>query len=298
MTVDRGPAPARRARNASRFVFTFLMVVVLGACARETERKGGSEMAGFREVPDSAWAALAHKRVFFGHQSVGWNIMEGVAELERERPALGLRVVQGDSAADGRPAFAHTPIGRNGDPGGKSDAFAARIEGGLGERVDIALHKYCFADIGSGTRIETVFDHYRSTMARLRAEYPEVVFVHVTAPLVTARSGGLKLAVQRLIGRAPTRVGSNIARERFNDLMRKEYAGREPLFDLATLESTRPDGRREGVAFAGRPGYSLDPDYSSDGSHLNEVGRRRIAEALLVFLAELPASGRSTAASR
>jgi hypothetical protein len=268
-----------------------LVLSILGACARGAGRESGAEMTDDQGVPDSAWTELARERVFFGHQSVGWNIVEGIADLARERSAPGVRIVEGDSAADGRPALAHAAIGRNGAPGGKTDAFAARIEGGLGNRVDIALHKYCYADIGSGTDAAAVFEHYRATMARLHAEYPGVVFVHVTVPLVALRNRGLRLAVQRLIGHAPERVASNIVRERFNDLMRQEYAGREPLFDLAQLESTHPDGRRERIPFSGRPGYSLVPGYSSDGSHLNGPGRRRIARALLVFLAELPAAG-------
>lgn len=285
-------------RARARGIALFALVLLLsGGCGNDTPADRGPGMARLGDVPDSTWAAFAHERVFFGHQSVGWNIMEGAGELVRDRPALGLRIVEGDSAADGQPAFAHAPVGRNGDPQGKTDDFASRIEGGLGGRVDIALHKYCFADIHPGTDAQSVFEHYRTTMARLHTEYPGVVFVHVTTPLVTARAGGLKLLVQRLLGRAPTRVGSNIARERFNDLLRKEYTGREPLFDLALLESTRPDGRREGVAFGGNPGWSLVPGYSSDGSHLNEPGRRRIAEAFLVFLARLPAGHGAAAAS-
>jgi len=224
--------------------------------------------------------------------------VDGIGALLRERPGIGLRIVAGDSAADGGPAFAHELVGRNGEPAGNSDAFAAHLEGGLGPRVDIAIHKYCFADFTTATDVPAVFGHYRDVMARLHREYPDVVFVHVTTPLVTVKAGRLKLAVQRLLGRTPSRVANNIARERFNDLLRKEYAGREPVFDLATIESTRPDGGREGVAFAGQPGYALVPGYSSDGSHLNETGRRRLAEALLTFLAGLPQPAAGTPVPR
>ena len=70
--------------------------------------------------------------------------------------------------------------------------------------------------------------------------------------------------------------------------MRNAYRGREPVFDLATIESTRPDGRREAIRAGSRSGYALVPAYTSDNSHLNEQGRRRVAEELLVFLARLP----------
>jgi hypothetical protein len=241
---------------------------------------------------------LAHRRVFFGHQSVGTNIMEGVTDLLRERPALGLRVVPGDSAADGGAVFAHALVGRNGEPVLKTDAFASLLESGLGARVDVAFHKYCFVDFTPATDAAAVFAHYRATMARLRSEFPGVVFVHVTAPLVTTKVGGIRLALQRLVGRPPHRVQGNFVRERFNELMRREYAGHEPVFDLAGVESTRPDGSREGVEIGGRTAYALVPDYSTDGAHLNPVGRRRVAEALLVFLAELPAQRTTPSVTR
>jgi len=209
-------------------------------------------MTSLNAVPDSDWAKLASRRIFFGHQSVGGNVMDGVAELVREQPRLAVRVAAGESAlAAGGGVFAHELLGRNGQPEAKTDDFARLLEGGLGARVDVAFHKYCYADIFDTTDVARVFAHYEQTMARLHAEYPSVVF------------------------------------ERFNDFMRRAYAGREPLFDLAALESTRPDGTRESIHFRGSSSYALVPAYSSDGSHLNETGRRWVAESLLVFLARL-----------
>jgi hypothetical protein len=282
----------------ARFAIVLAGLALLGACSPESVREEPRQMATFADVPDSSWAALAGKRVFFGHQSVGDDLMAGAAELLARNSRLGLRLAAGDSAADGRPALAHERIGRNGDPGGKSDVFAAKLEAGLGARVDVAMHKYCFADIGAGSDVGTIFDHYRAVMARLHEDYPGVVFVHVTTPLVTPRGSTLRMLAHRLLGRTPERIAGNLARERFNALMRKEYSGREPLFDLAAEESTRPDGSRVTVAWGGQRGYALYPGYSSDGSHLNEAGRRRIAEAMLVFLARVPAGSGATAAAR
>jgi hypothetical protein len=262
-------------------------LAVLGACGPRTGGQETTEMAAFREVPDTVWAKLAAKHIYFGHQSVGGNIMEGVDELVRQYPRLGLRVQAADAPpGDSAGVFLHGAIGRNGDPRLKTEDFARRLEGGLGDRVDIAFHKYCFADILDTTDVESVFSNYRSTMERLHAKYPRAVFVHVTAPLVRVQSGPRAL-LKKLLGQPPGRYPANFNRERFNALMRQAYAGREPFFDLAALESTRPDGARERIAFGGRSGYALYPGYTGDGSHLNEEGRRRTAEALLVLLADL-----------
>lgn len=280
--------------NSARLRWVSLLLscaaLLTAACRGGAVRQEVVHGASLGEVPDPAWRDLATKRLFFGHQSVGDNIMEGVGDIVRAEPRIGLRVQAGESALDGGGGvFAHGRIGRNGDPGLKTDEFARLIEGPLRGKVDIAFHKYCYADLSETTDIPAVFDHYQKTMARLRAEFPEVVFVHLTTPLVRVQSGP-KAALKLLLGRSPGRYGGNFARERFNDLMRDAYRGREPLFDLAAIESTRPDGRREAIRSGSRSGYALVPAYTTDNSHLNEVGRRRVAEELLVFLARLPAS--------
>jgi len=258
--------------------------LVAGCASRRVEREN-VDMAAYRDVPASAWAKLRERRIWFGHQSVGGNIMEGAAELAASDPRLGLRVVEGEPGEPG--TLAHGSVGRNGEPGLKTDDFAARLEQGAAGRVDLAMHKYCYADIVDTTDVKRVFAHYRDTMERLRAEFPRVTFVHVTTPLVRVQSGP-RAILKKLLGRAPLRYAANFRREDFNALMRAEYGGREPLFDLAELESTRPDGSRETIELHGRRAYALYPGYTSDGSHLNAAGRRRAAEALLALLAGLP----------
>ncbi len=75
--------------------------------------------------------------------------------------------------------------------------------------------------------------------------------------------------------------------EKIKEMLRKEYEGKEPFFDLANIESTFPHGKRASFAKNGSIYYSMVPEYTYDGGHLNKVGRRRITEQLLVFLANL-----------
>ncbi len=242
------------------------------------------------ELSEAARASLETKRIFFGHQSVGGNIMDGVADLVREQPTLGLRVLDLDGVRSTEGGFfAHAKVGRNEYPATKTGEFARLLNEGLASRVDIAFHKYCFADILENTNTKAVFQHYRNTMIRLRAAYPNVTFVHVTVPLMAVQSGP-KALVKKMLGRAPDGYQDNFRREQFNELLRREYTGREPVFDLAAIESTAPDGTQETITFKGTSGRTLLPSYTSDGGHLNELGRRRVVEELVVLLAQLPAS--------
>ena len=209
---------------------------------------------------------LATKAVYFGHQSVGSNIMTGVQALIAANPGAAPRVVGSSSpSAVAAGVFAHGSNGSNGNPAGKNDAFADTMQRGMGGVVDIAFFKYCYVDVTRSSDAAALFDDYRWHMAALRASYPRVRFVHVTVPLTTGSSL------------------DNEVRERLNGLMRQTYSGVEPLFDLAVVESTAPDGTTVLVAGV----RALAPAYSSDGGHLNAAGQEAVARALLLYLASL-----------
>jgi len=71
-------------------------------------------------------------------------------------------------------------------------------------------------------------------------------------------------------------------------MLRKEYEGKEPLFDIAKFESTLPDGSRTSFSENGKIYYCLASNYTTDGGHLNDLGKKVVAEQLLLFLSKLP----------
>jgi lysophospholipase L1-like esterase len=77
------------------------------------------------------------------------------------------------------------------------------------------------------------------------------------------------------LGRRSPRIADNARRELFNDRLRAEYGGREPVFDLAAIESGGVGPR------------SLRADYTEDGGHLNALGRRDVATALLALFSSI-----------
>lgn len=239
-----------------------------------------------------ARASLAEKRIFFGHQSVGENILAGLSDLAREDPTLPLRLVTLDEAGL-QPGgfFSHAHLGSNGDPAGKTNDFARLLDERLAGRLDVAFHKYCFVDVTASADVRSLFQHYESVMGRLRANHPGVTFVHVTVPLMRVQSGP-KAIVKKAIGRAPAGYADNFRREEFNALIRGKYAGREPVFDLAAIESMTMDGRPVEISFGGVRGRGLLEPYTADGGHLNALGRRLVAHHLVAFLAALAPSGR------
>jgi hypothetical protein len=230
---------------------------------------GSSTSPGSGSAPADVTAALhdlSTKAIYFGHQSVGYDIMGGVeALIAATSGAVPTVVGTSDPASIEKGIFAHSANGSNGDPVSKTAAFQETIQGGVGSKVDIAFFKFCFVDFGGSTDVAAVFADYRDKMAALKSAYPSVRFVHFTVPLTTGSSG------------------DNAVREQFSDLVRQTYGGKEPVFDVAKVEATRPDGSAE--AFDGV--RALVPAHSSDGGHLNDTGAAVVSKALVAYLASL-----------
>jgi hypothetical protein len=230
---------------------------------------------------------LAAKRIYFAHQSVGANILAGVSELARGA-GVSVRIVQEASAAAvAADTFGHFFVPENGAPLEKLANFKAAM--GSGSPVDIALVKFCYVDINAATDVRALFAHYQAAIAELRAANPRTTFVHVTLPLTTEQTG-VKALVKRMLGRAPYGTIENVRREQYNRLLRQAYGGREPLFDLAGIESTAPDGHRVTVAWDGAVAPALAGAYTDDGGHLNERGRIVVAREFVKVLAAAAAT--------
>ena len=162
------------------------------------------------------------------------------------------------------------------------------MEEGIGEKVDITFFKFCFVDIDASTDVRRLFSDYKNKMSWLKNKYPGKNFVHVTVPLLERKGTTFRKRINKLLGKKSIFDDDhNVARNEFNELLRKECDGNEPVFDLAKIESIYPDGRRAEFKRNGERYYSLVPDYTHDGGHLNERGRKVVAEQLLILLASL-----------
>ena len=225
---------------------------------------------------------IARERIYFGHQSVGANILDGLKELSG---AVGvpLQIAEVPRAANLSGAgVGHVFVAENGDPLRKLTSFKAAL--GEGSSADIARLKFCYVDITADTDAPALFAAYRRTIDELRAKNPQTTFVHITLPLTTVQTGP-KAWVKRVLGRAPYGTIENVKREQYNTLLRRTYAGREPVFDLARLESIAADGTQATVTWNGVVAPAMVSSYTDDGGHLNRVGRLRAAQELVAVLA-------------
>ena len=241
-------------------------------------------MRNFSQVTMEQWASLSGRTFYFGHQSVGADIVEGVREIGAERAEIKLRVVSGSSVPSPGTLNAFR-IGRNEEPESKNAAIVETTGGVLGPRP-VVMFKYCYVDVHEKTDPAKLFDGYRRTVDRLRTQQSEATLVHVTVPL-TREPSLLRYAMNKLRGMATGRE-DNAVRDKYNRLLRATYVGKEPVFDLAALETTRADGTLEHGVIRGAKIPALAREWSADNGHLNAAGRRRAAEQLLALFATLP----------
>lgn len=226
---------------------------------------------------------VAHTRVLFGHNSVGMNIIDGLGEVY-ERAGLAPPHVVSTDGNEPLPhggVLGHAYVGTNGDPLGKLAAFEKLMDGPAGEDVGVALVKLCYVDVVAGTDAEEVFDAYARTMADLEERHPDVVFLYTTVPLTADPPRTVKELVKRLLGRGDTGPADNPVRERYNDLVRKRYAGTGRLFDIAALESTAAGSPQRRTTRSGATYHVLHRAFTSDGGHLNRLGSQAAAAELV-----------------
>jgi hypothetical protein len=243
-------------------------------------------------IPAKEWKNLAGKKIYIGHQSVGYNIIDGIKDIMKNNRNITLNIQETADEKDfAKGIFAHSQNGENVRPMSKVESFAKKMGSGLAKRVTMAGFKLCYIDFNKGTNAKEVFGYYKSAMDELRRKYPDVTFVHFTVPLTTEGgllgfTGRVKDLVKKIMGRTGTeqlQALGNIKRGEYNTLLRKEFS-KEPVIDLARFESTYADGKRSSSGVGGVAHDTMVPAYTSDGGHLNEKGRAWVADKMLVQL--------------
>jgi hypothetical protein len=219
-------------------------------------------------------AVLARHAILFEHASVGENIVDGVGGLLQGVSGPKPTIINMNASIGGlKPDLMQAGVWAesmklallNGSPMQKITTFRDDLAGGSGAKVDIAFMKFCFVDFDGSTDPAALFSAYQSMITSAKAQYPNVHFVHFTAPLETISNGAY-----------------NVVREAFSARVRAAYGA--DVFDLALLESTCPGGRRE--LSGGVP--ALCAEYTGDSGHLNSNGQAWVVPELVKFLANLP----------
>ncbi len=231
-------------------------------------------------------------RFLFAHQSVGASITAVVPEVYKKAKLAQPKVGWWDEVMNTKtPVFAHVPIGTNGDPEGKLADFVRYLDEAPAGGLDMALLKLGYADINASTDVDTLFEEYATTMADLQAKHPDIVLLYSTVPLVVDRGSQLVAAAKVTGVSDPTwpAASDNIARERFNTLVRAKYRASGKLYDVAALEARAAGGKLTAMQYEGQWYPVLNPELAApDRQHLNDTGALQLATELVKLVSSVP----------
>jgi hypothetical protein len=212
--------------------------------------------------------------------------MDGLADLQGQlgNPVIRVGELGSLDVSGDHGVLLHTKVGKNEQPVSKCQDFQRILDQQLAGRVDVALFKFCYIDFNDTSDVDAIFQTYSRTMDELKQRHPDIIFIHVTAPLRSVDRGPGVWA-REIFGR-PNRVKlANVSRNEFNRRLKERYPA-DPIFDLAAVMSAYPDGRRESFKLDGNTYDSLVPAYTDDGGHLNAVGRTHAAAEFVRSIAD------------
>ena len=286
--------------RASHSLVPILFAAALAACTPAPQEVSPVSIEQVRADLET----LAQARVYFGHQSVGRNILQGVRALADEAGvALRIEEVANGAPPEG-PGLFHTNIGENGAPDGKLEAFLANVATPSADPApapsvyDVALLKFCYVDLDDDSQEQSpqaLFDRYRKSVAGLGERQQGLTLIHATMPL-TADPPGWKTTVKRWLGRPTWTDAANQKRNDYNRLLRSQFAPGE-TFDIARIEATHADGSISSFEAGGTTVETMAAEHTYDGGHLTDAAERHVAAAFLHTLAQA-VRGREAAAAQ
>ena len=200
--------------------YFFLMLMIMMGCSEKMNMEYVDKDNDIKMIKAEAIEAFKRKKIFFGHASVGSNIIDGIEDIRANNQHvqnINIQDLKEDNEVN-EPAIYHAQNGKNGFPKSKVDAFKKTLEEkGLGNKLDIAFFKLCYVDIEKDSNVQEMFDYYTSNMEYLKKKFPRLQFVHVTTPLYS-HSRGIKGFIKNII-RGDV---SNVKRNEFNKMLIKK----------------------------------------------------------------------------
>src|SRR5450631_767230 len=103
-----------------------MIALLFSFSCKESKMRAAKKPATSSELlPGDSLSRLSQKTVYFGHQSVGANILEGIRDILKAEPQQLWTIVESREPGTVKaPALVHSWVGRNGLPVSKLDDFS------------------------------------------------------------------------------------------------------------------------------------------------------------------------------
>lgn len=295
--------PYFNSKTAKFIIISFFIALILPLWGCD-EKKGATNISvetDMKIIKDEAIEALTGKKILFGHASVGNNIISGIEDIiESDERFAKLHFYELTELS--QPGFYDFMVRKNRFPKEKCDHFKSTLSNqNVGNFFDIAFFKFCFVDINNNSNVQEIFEYYVETIKHIKEKFPKLTIVHVTMPLkvhswgpkyllINLSKGKLRMAkhIVYTFKRNLTEGDiENVKRNEFNKMLINKYKDIDPIYDLAKIESSLPNGKIVSFKHNGVDYPSLAVEYTDDGGHLNKLGRYYAAKELLITLSNI-----------
>lgn len=267
-----------------RLIILLTLVCLIFGCAGKDEQSFLTNINTMIQKTDLY--TLKGKKVYFAHQSVGNNIVQGLSSLiEKSEDIKFIKIVTLEDYLkdnyehnDSFFYFIHSRIGQNGHPDIKLNDFLQKCDS-LPD-IDAAFIKLCYADVRHETDVQVLYKNYVETLSQLQKKHQQAKFIYFTVPYTT-KEGYFKGTLKKVMGKHD----NNIARNKLNTLIRQ--TNNIDIFDIgfyeSHLESDNTELEKE---------YLLK-EYTYDNGHLNPPAAERISWYLIDYINTLLKNGQN-----
>lgn len=236
-----------------------------------------NDIVGVASLPQATMDAIGQQTWFFTRASVGGNMLSGLSDLHAANatryPLVSTAVTYDSGSARAANAPSSTTPGTvyqcdRSNPGWSSKctifANSVNLAGWNDTHVDIVMDKLCYIDQSANANT------YLSSMAALEAAHPNTVFVYSTMPLTTDTDS------------------NNVLRNQYNQTVRSYCQDNSRfLLDIADIEAHNAAGVEQTFTYNSQTWQRLCADYTTDGGHLNTLGRDQVALGWYAMAAEI-----------
>jgi hypothetical protein len=276
-------------------VVALVLFLLAGGCSTDKNSSGeimNSEIDALaKSLSEKSLDSFGQKRILFGHQSVGEDIINGLKELfKTQYKDRQLNITEFANSKPDSPGLYHFHVGKNRNPELKINHFKEVILNGAGNDFDIIMMKLCYVDIVKNSTDETdsLFDLYVASVQEIKEKFPQLKVIHCTVPLKTrdtfekGKKAEIKRFLMSLTGKRANDE-SNAKREYFNQKIRQKFAGADLVFDIAKIEALKSLKSSDMLSdnSNSKSPLFLQPGLSNDGGHLNELGQKWVAAHFL-----------------
>lgn len=261
------------------------LILLIGGCGKKMDVKDIDIQAKLAEISDGSIDSLAEKKIFFAHMSVGYDIIDGIRSIQEKKSRFEeIKIIEIDETMNvNRPGIYHKKNGKNGDAKSKFDAFREFLKNEkFTNKFDIAALKLCYIDFMPEIDVDEILNQYTKCVQEVKKSNPSTKILHMTTPL-TVHAKGIKGWINIMIKGDIV----NYRRAVYNKKLHELYQGTAPIYDIALVESTYPDGSREEYSYKGNMIFSMIEEYTTDGGHLNETGKKLAAAEFLRVLTNM-----------